>query len=820
MDKDKYVQVLLPIPIIQEFTYLISPEWIGKLQFGQRLLVQFGSRKFMSGLVWKTHNIKPDQEIKSISGVLDTEPIVTTQQRKLWEWLADYYLCTLGEVMKASLPAGFKLESNTRLLVNEDYVSDEPFSELEELAWLFLQKNPGISISELGELLKRKNPIPVIHQLNKKGAILLEEKLNQSYRAKTETFYKLSSDYNTEESIHELLDSLNRARKQKSLIEYFLHQSSENSTGLDSPVSRKLLAGNNNQNSSILKALTDKGILVKQEVEISRISNPDLSVSSPKPLTEHQQNVYAAIFEAPQNSVHIIHGVTSSGKTEIYIHLIKSHLNATQQVLYLLPEIALTDQIIRRLQAVFGDSVGVFHSKHSDSERIELWKDLLTDNPKFNLIIGARSALFLPFKNLGLIIIDEEHDSSFKQQDPAPRYNARDTAVVMAKIHQAKVVMGTATPSLETYFNAKKGKFQLHQLTERFGQIPLPEIIISNTKEAYRKKKIRGHLTPDLLDAVDQALVNKEQVILFQNRRGYSPYLECDTCGHIPKCRDCDVSLTLHKFRNKIVCHYCGYSEPAHSICPSCENNSMRTKGLGTEGLEDEIGIIFPEAKIARLDMDTSRSKKGYSKIIGDFEDGKTNILVGTQMVTKGLDFSKVRVVGIINADNLLHFPDFRSFERGFQLMTQVSGRAGRRDDQGMVVIQTFDPTHRIIRQVLRNDYQGFYTNEMQERLNFGYPPYTRLIRLTIKHKNQEIVARCAYYVGKELRSKWSSRILGPQAPGISRIQQYHIRQILVKSAKGQEHKSIRNHIRTIICEMKKDKTFRSVIIIPDVDPL
>jgi len=562
-----------------------------------------------------------------------------------------------------------------------------------------------------------------------------------------------------------------------------------------------------------------KDIVEKVLLKISRLSNSDITSSDPKPLNESQEIVFKNIREKEQDSVHLIHGITSSGKTEIYIHLIKHHLEKGQQVLYLLPEIALTEQIIKRLQEVFGDIVGVFHSKYTDSERIELWKDLLAEN-KFKLIIGARSAIFLPYQKLGLVIIDEEHETSFKQQDPAPRYNARDTAIVMAKIHKAKVVMGTATPAIESYFNARSGKFILHNLKTRYGNIPLPEIIIANVKEAYRKKKIQGHFTPELLEAIDQALVNKEQIILFQNRRGYSPYLECDTCGHIPKCRDCDVSLTLHKFRNRIVCHYCGYTEPAHSQCPSCHNNSMRTRGLGTEGLEDEIGIIFPDARISRLDIDTSRTRKGYSRILAEFEEGKTDILVGTQMITKGLDFSRVRVVGILNADNMLHFPDFRSFERSFQLMTQVSGRAGRREDQGLVIIQTYDPTNRIIRQVLRNDYEGLYQNELQERMSFGYPPFTRLIKLTIKHKDPETLNRCAYYLAKELRDRWNSRILGPQAPGISRIQNYHIRQILIKSPKGQEHKDMRNHIRALIERAKGDKVFRSVIVQADVDPM
>lgn len=821
MNQYQFVQVLLPIPLPQAFSYEVPYELRGKICFGQRVLVQFGPRKIVSALVWNLTNEEPDHELKSLVGILDEKPIINQKQKELWEWMADYYLCSLGEVMKAALPAGLKLESHTRILVIEDFEWPNPMSELEELAWLFLLKNPGASIQDLGDVLKRKNPLPVIHQLVQKGAVQLEEKLVSHYSRKTAAFIRLDSQYAEENELSQLFQTLNKAPKQREVMEsYFLElENIPNSKGLAS-IPQKVLLKENASRRTAIDSLVKKGVFIRSQEAISRLEHQVPGTEKPKKLNAEQKEALRAIKHSPENSVTLLHGITSSGKTEVYIHLIQDALKAGKQVLYLLPEIALTEQMINRLRKVFGNSVGVFHSKYSDSERVELWQDVLSASNGFKLILGARSALFLPFTNLGLIIVDEEHETSFKQQDPAPRYHARDAAIVLGNICQARVVLGTATPSLETYFNARSGKYQLVLLKQRHLEIPLPEIILANSKEAHKKKRIKGHFTPELLEAIDQALVNKEQVILFQNRRGFSPYIECHSCGHVPKCRDCDVSLTLHKFRSKLVCHYCGYSIPIPHQCPNCSNNALQTKGLGTEGLEDEMGILFPYAKIARLDLDAARSRKSYSKILDDFEKGKTNVLIGTQMISKGLDFSHVSVVGIVNADNLLHFPDFRSFERAFQLMTQVSGRAGRSGSQGLVVIQSFNPEHRVIQQVLRNDFQSLYQNELKERLEFSYPPYTRIIRLTFKHKDQDLVNRSAHAFAQSLRKKWTTRIMGPQAPGISRVQQMHLRQILIKSAKGLEHKQIRQDIRHLIQKMNTDKTFRAVIIQPDVDPV
>jgi len=821
MGQVQYTNVLLPIPIPQVFTYEIPEELVSRLKVGQRVIVQFGPRKVLSALVWEIHQQKPEHEAKTLLGLLDQDPVINPYQQKFWEWLADYYICSLGEVMKAAFPAGLKLESHTRILVNENFEAPEGLSEIEELAWLYLLKNPGVKIQDLGDVLKRKNPFPIVQSLNQRGAIRLEEKLIESYKPRIQSYLELAPEWRSDEALHQVLDQLIRAPKQKASLEAYISQINQEA---DEPVwiiEHSLLLKCDGVSSAALSSLVSKKILVKTHEHKSRLEGFNADVEDPKTLNKMQLQALKQLRDFDViKPVTLIHGVTSSGKTEVYIHRIMDMIDLGKQVLYLLPEIALTEQIINRLRRVFGDTVGVFHSKYSDSERVEVWNDINLPDGRYKLILGARSSLFLPFSKLGLIIIDEEHETSYKQQDPAPRYHARDAAIVLGQIHQAQVVLGTATPALESYFNAQTGKYNLIELTERYSEIPLPEILIANAKEAYRKKKITGHFTPELLEAVDQALVNKEQIILFQNRRGYSPYLECGSCGHIPKCRDCDVSLTLHKYKNRLVCHYCGYSEKVSPKCPSCQNSSLRTRGLGTEGLEDEIGIIFPDAQIARLDLDAARSKKGYSRILEDFEAGKTDILIGTQMVSKGLDFPNVRVVGIINADNLLHFPDFRSFERSYQLMTQVSGRAGRKEEQGLVVIQTFDPNHRVILQVKNNDYLGLYNNEMTERRGFGYPPFTRLINLTFKHKDQDLVARCAHVFAQKLRKKWTTRILGPQAPAISRVQQNHLIVILIKSAKGQELKEIRSSIINLTNRIKQDKSFKSVIIQADVDPV
>jgi len=816
ISKQQFANILLPFALDQVFTYSIPPDLNGKLTPGQRVIVQFGPRKSISGLIWEIHNEAPSYPVKAIQNLLDLDILITNKQKQLWEWMADYYLCSLGEIMKAALPAGLKLESHTRILPNPDFEAPEGLPEIEELAWLFLQKSPGTTIQDLAGILKRKNPLPIILSLQTRGAIVLEEKIKGGYKEKTTVILEIKSDLKNDEQIHSLLDQLAKAPKQLACLEAYLSVLSPQKW----QVLQSTLQTIPGFSSSGLQGLVKKGILIKSNQPISRLFRQQKEIEPPKKLNEEQENCLSKLRQKDQReTVSLIHGITSSGKTEIYIHRIIDFLTDHKQVLYLLPEIALTEQIIERLRRVFGSQIGVYHSRYSDNERVEVYHQVKDPTSQIKIILGARSALFLPFINLGLVIVDEEHENSFKQYDPAPRYHARDAAIVLGRMHRAQVILGTATPALESYFNAQTGKYQLIELKQRYKSIPLPEIMLANLADGYRKKKMRGHFTPELLDAIDQALSNGEQVILFQNRRGFSIYLECDACGHVPKCRDCDVSLTLHKHRNRLVCHYCGFSIAVLSQCPSCDSTRLRTHGMGTEGLEDEISILFPNAKIARLDLDAARNRKAFSRILTDFDRGKTDILVGTQMISKGLDFKNVRVVGVVNADNLLHFPDFRSFERSFQLMTQVSGRAGRMDEQGLVIIQSFDPSHRILQQVLRNDFHAMYQTEMTERKAFAYPPFTRLISISLKHKDADLLARCAHHFAQALRKKWDYRILGPQAPAIQKIQKYHIRNILIKSGKGNEHKAIREDIRSIMVLFNQDKQFRQVIIQPNVDP-
>ncbi len=816
----KYVDVVLPLAVGEFFTYGLPSELVDLVRPGHRVMVQFGRKRIYSAIVWRIHNLPPREEIKEILGLLDKDLLIQKPHIKFWEWLSAYYLCTLGEVMRAALPSGLKLESQTRIQYLDSFEKEKDLSEFEQLALQFIQHNPGTSLEELGKILKRKNPLPVIKSLIEKAAVSLEEKVNQSYKPKTQTVISLNKEYDTDSKLTLLLESLHRAPKQEKCLLTFLDlQNIDDNKRQDIPIGE--LLKNSGDVYGAINALVKKKILQKKSVIVSRIDFIPDQLKDEKALSPAQDIAFGEILNHfTEGKVSLLHGVTSSGKTEIYIHLIRKELNKGKQILYLLPEIALTTQIINRLRAVFGEKVGIYHSRFSDAERVEVWKSTSDPTSKVKVILGARSSVFLPFHKLGLIIVDEEHEISYKQFDPSPRYQARDAAIVLGKIHGAHVLLGSATPSLESYYNARSGKFGLVEIKERYSRILMPEILLANTREAYRKKRMQGHFTPELLLAIDDALVNKEQIILFQNRRGYSPYMICDNCGHIPKCRDCDVSLTVHKNQRRLVCHYCAYSEQLPLQCTKCGSTGLLAKGIGTEKIEDEIQILFPDAKVARLDLDAARSKKGYARIIGDFENRKTDILIGTQMISKGLDFDHVKVVGIVNADNLLHFPDFRSFERSFQLITQVSGRAGRKNNRGLVVVQTSDPTHRVLQQVLNYDFISLYKWEMTERQAFSYPPYSRLIQLTFKHKDPELVSRCAHFFARDLRRQWTTKILGPQAPPVARVQQFYLRTILIKSGKGRELTQIRNKIQEIRHQMKQDKTFRSVIIQADVDPV
>jgi len=851
-----YVDVILPLALPQLYTYSVPDEFAGLCFAGKRVIVQFGKKKFYSALIRKVHNQKPEAyDVKDISDILDNEPLISEKQFRFWDWMASYYLCTVGEIYKAALPSGLKLESESHVFYNTDFIETELLTEKEQIIITHVEKNKSLSIDEIVELTGIRNPLRYIKSLIDKNALYIEEKIKENYKPKTEKFVRLSESYCDNQKLQQLYNELEkRAPKQLNLLMYYISVNPPVMIFIDkinpasplyigeSPaetlVKEKLPADNgllkneliekSGSTSEALNALIKKGVFEMYEKGISRLDLSEMPLNKTVKLSADQQFAFDNIKQSFQEKdVVLFHGITSSGKTEIYIHLINEYLQQGKQVLYLLPEIALTTQIINRLKKIFGNKTGIYHSRFSDSERVEVWQNLSktynefeTDNKQYSIILGVRSSVFLPFKNLGLIIVDEEHENTYKQYDPAPRYHARDAAMVLAKMHGAKTLLGTATPAIETYFNAKYNKYGLVELNQRYLDIQLPEILVVDTKEALRKKQMSSFFSPTLLENIKKTLENKEQIILFQNRRGFSPLLMCKTCGWIPRCKNCDVSLTYHKFVNQLVCHYCGFAENVPSTCKACGDTSLNTKGFGTEKIEDEIAIFFPAAKSARLDLDSTRQKKAYQNIISDFENRRVDILIGTQMVTKGLDFDNVALVGIMDADTMLNFPDFRAFERSYQLMAQVSGRAGRKNKRGKVIIQTAQPKHEVIDYVKENNYQLMYLNELNIRHQFHYPPYYRLIMITLKHKNHETVDDASVWLANELRQIFKKRVLGPQDPLIARIQTYYLKNILVKIEKDKSAEQAKKLITNTIQQLKIQTNFSNLQIVLDVDPV
>ena len=824
----RFVDVILPLPLPGKFTYSVPEEINDELQPGVRVIVQFGKKKFYSALVHRIHNEEPSgYEIKSIETVLDSQPVVHPELFEFWEWIASYYHCSLGEVMKAALPSGLKLESETRVIFNPEYEEDEnELSSRERLLLTFLRNRKISSVSDLNRSDEKGNAYSVIKSLLNRGAISVEESLRSGYKPRTETFIRLAEEYSGESRLTQLLDDLSRAPKQQELLMRFLEFTRFGSKESIGELSRKHLIEKAGTTTATLNSLVKKGVFELSEKRIDRISQYDGNIREGFALSPAQEKAYVEIQQnLEEKQVTLLHGVTSSGKTEIYIRLIEKYLQENKQVLYLLPEIALTTQIVQRLKLVFGSRAGIYHSRFNDAERVEIWNKVLNFDPdsdenQYQVIIGARSSVFLPFRFPGLIIVDEEHENSFKQFDPAPRYHARDAAIVLSHLTGARVLLGTATPAIESYYNALSGKYGLVELLERFQQIELPKILTADLRDAYKRKQMRGHFTPLLFDEIEKALEANQQVILFQNRRGFAPFIECKNCGWVPKCKHCDVSLTYHKHNNSLVCHYCGYTMGFPTSCQSCGNDEINTKGFGTEKIEDEVSLIFPEARIARMDLDTTRARKSFEKIIQDYDSGKIDILIGTQMVTKGLDFQNVSVVGILNADNLLNYPDFRAYERSYQLMAQVSGRAGRKYRQGKVIIQTSEPDHHIIQQVIENDYLGMYKGQLAERKHFKYPPYYRLIGLVLKHRDKREVERIANQLAGMLKRSFRSRVLGPEDPVINRIQNWYIKQFWLKIEREISIVSAKNKLQEILDEAKNQPGNSGVQINIDVDPL
>ena len=755
----RYVEVILPLPLDGVFTYSLPDSMTDRLQAGMRVLVPLGRSKHYTGIALRMHDVNPDFEVKEVIAVMDERPLLLPVQLKLWRWMAEYYMAPLGDVYKAALPAGLKQEDG--------------------------------------------------------------------YRPRTETYIGLCEPWRNEQALHVALDMLGRALKQKKVLTEFLHlsrwDSIEGTTLTEDvrEVTREELTNVCHCTDAVVKSLIDRKILYTYQVEVGRLNtSTPAKTTQPKPLSAAQATAYnEMLLQLMAKEVVLLHGVTSSGKTELYIHLIAKTIADGKQVLYLLPEIALTVQMMDRLRSVFGDRLGIYHSKYSDAERAEIWLRQLSDHP-YDIILGARSAMFLPFQRLGLVIVDEEHESSYKQQDPAPRYHARSAAIVLAQLCGAKTLLGTATPSAETYYNATTGKYGKVTLATRYSDIRLPEITVVDIKDLKRRKMMTGPFSPQLLAAMRAALSAGKQVILFQNRRGFAPMVECRVCGWVPKCEHCDVSLTYHKNQNRMTCHYCGYTYLVPTRCPNCESTDLKGRGYGTEKIEDQIRDVFPEVEVARMDLDTTRTRNAYERLIGAFAAGRTHVLVGTQMISKGLDFDHVGVVGILDADSMLNYPDFRAYEHAFMMMAQVSGRAGRKGERGQVILQTRNAEARVIGQVVNNDYTGFFDELMEERRLFHYPPYYRLIYIYLRHRREEVVESASIEMGGRLRQWFGERILGPDKPAVARVKSMSVRKIVVKLENGIDHRQARQYLRLAEKQLMENKRYATLQLYFDVDPV
>lgn len=810
-----YVDVILPLALPQAYTYAVPVDLVEFVKKGQRVIVQFGRNRYYSAIVKNIHHLKPPVEAKLIEGLAEEEPIVTDTQLALWKWMSEYYMCTEGEVMNAALPAGLKISSETIIRFNDGYDGDyETLNEEEFVVVQALRAQTALKVPQIQDLLKKRNVYPVLKTLFNLGIAISSEELVERFKPRTETYIKLHDKYSDDTELEKLYDELGRAPKQVELLLAFtqLHLKTKF-------IKKKEVLEKSKSTAAVLSALVKRGVFVEFKMEVSRLGNLQTEEVEAPALSDAQVIAISELREQlEKHRVTLLHGVTGSGKTNLYVEEIKEIIAEGKQVLYLLPEIALTAQIINRLRKVFGGQVGIYHSKFNHNERVEIWNKVLHN--QYKVIVGARSALFLPFADLGLVIADEEHDNSLKQMSPAPRYHARDTAIMLAHLHNAKVILGTATPSLETYYNYEKEKFGLVKLTQRYGNMALPEMVVANVKDETRWKRMKGSFSSLLVEEISEALKKNEQVILFLNRRGFANYQTCRTCAHVYKCKNCDVSLTYHKYRNQLECHYCGYFEKVTNKCKSCGAIDLDIVGMGTEKIEDEIAELFPAARVSRLDYDATKTKHGHSEVISKFENRETDILVGTQMVSKGLDFDHVSLVGIIHADQLIHHPGFRSHERAFQLITQVAGRAGRKNKKGKVVIQTSDPLHPVIQFALNNDYKGLYERELLHRRQFQYPPFTRMIEITLQHKAVQTVEKAALFLVNEARRLNVALILGPAEPFVSKINNYYIREVLIKT--NQHTPSIQGMkmaLQTVLDKMKTIAELKSVLVSVDVDP-
>jgi primosomal protein N' (replication factor Y) len=812
-----FVDVILPLSLAKTFTYSISEAEYHYIKKGMRVAVPFGKSKIYTALVVSVHQNQPTlYDAKEIHQILDETSIVTEVQIAHWKWIASYYMCAIGDVYRGAMPRALLLESETVISQKTAFFVDESeLSDDEFLIFQALQQQSSLKVRDIISILNKKNIFPVIQKLIDKNILVLQEEMLENYKPKLVRYIRLHPRYESNEGLGVLLDFLKSANKQKEIVlRYFQLNASDKK-----PLSVKKLIDAANSTPAIVKTLIDKEIFEDYYIQEDRVNYTGKTKEEELQLSKAQHNAFDEIKERfTHKEVCLLHGVTSSGKTEICIKLIEEYLLTRKQVLYLLPEIALTTQLVGRLRAYFGNKVAVYHSKYNNNERVEVWNQVLQNSEKAQIVIGARSALFLPFADLGFVIVDEEHEQTFKQMDPAPRYHARDAAVVLANFYKAKVLLGSATPSIETYFNATTGKYGFVEIMERYGNVMMPQIELVDLKDKYFRKKMKGHFSDTLIVEITKAVTLGEQVILFQNRRGYSPLVECMTCGHVPHCQQCDVSLTYHKHKNQLRCHYCGYSIAKPTHCHHCSSVELTTKGFGTEQIQQELVSLFPSSKIGRMDQDTTRGKFGFEKIIDSFKNREVDILVGTQMLAKGLDFNNVSLVGIMNADNMLFHPDFRAFERSFQMMTQVSGRSGRSEKQGKVIIQTYNPDHNIIQQVTHNDYAGMYREQLYDRQIYKYPPYFKIVKITLKHRDFDKLKEGATWLYQVISQNLILPVLGPEEPAINRIRNEYIRTIIIKIPISSSIGSTKKVVQKMLNSFDSVSQFRAIKVGVNVD--
>ena len=820
-----FVDVILPVPIHQEFTYRVPYELNDSISFGIRVIVPFGKSKLQTAIVTKIHQEVPTKyQAKYIEYILDEFPIITAKQLEFWRWVSSYYMAPIGDVMNAALPANFKLASETKILIHPSYIPGlDNLSDKEKEIISILEERETCDLKELSVILENPSILKSVKKLIEREVLTTYESIKHRYTPKTISCVMLHDFLLNEENLNDAISTLEENTRSSKQVELLIHiiKLKLDEGGLEKPITKAKVLDHGSP--STLSSLEKKGYLYLERFQIDRITYESAAAKEIPSLTTPQQEALNALqkdFEIP-GKICLLHGVTGSGKTEIYVQLIQEYLDRGKQVLFLLPEIALTTQLINRLSAYFGVKVGVYHSRFNQNERVEIWKKVMEDDSEqFRIILGARSSVFLPFKSLGLVIVDEEHESSFKQYDPSPRYNGRDAAIVLGKLYQANILLGSATPAMESYYNALEGRYGLVTLNERFKGLKMPEVLISDLKRERRLKSMNGHISSFLFEEINEALGRGEQIILFQNRRGYTPQWACEVCSWTPKCNNCDVSLTYHKQGNQLKCHYCSFTTNPVGACPACGSNRLKMLGFGTEKIEDELALLFPEKVIKRMDLDTTRNKNSYQELIDDFEHGKIDIFVGTQMITKGLDFDNVGLVGVLDADMLLNRPDFRAYERSYQLISQVAGRAGRKSKRGKVIIQTGDPDHWVLRHVINHDYTSFYNHEKVERENFYYPPFYKLINITLKHTQEQQVELSSFELSKALRTVFKERVLGPEFPIIKRIQNLYLKEIKLKIERGAPEKKVKEKIFELINSFYEKPNNKSVKISVDVDPL